>query len=325
MARKTFTFEGKRYDITAKTEKELNKKIKEKIKELKRKSSYIYGFSEWYEVYLETYKCDVAPRTYSSYLQRFNKHLKPYFKNKKLPNITPLDCQQFLNKLKGYSGNTIHKLFYDLKSCFDMAIVNGYIYENPMKRCIMPSGGSTSRRALTPREREVTLKVASYHPSGLYILFMLFCGLRPHEAAYIQGKDIEGDVLHIRGTKSVCADRWVPIPDYLLKRLPEVGKEEYYITSIRGIAPVKECHRNKSWNSFKKEMEKYMEINDDLTPYCFRHSYCTDLQDAGVPINIARDFMGHSTITLTSKIYTHRSDKSFNGAKALINSHINSQ
>ena len=26
---------------------------------------------------------------------------------------------------------------------------------------------------------------------------MLYCGLRPHETAYVQGKDVEGDVLHV--------------------------------------------------------------------------------------------------------------------------------
>ena len=31
----------------------------------------------------------------------------------------------------------------------------------------------------------------------------------------------------------------------------------------------------------------------DLTPYCLRHTYATDLQTAGVPINIAKEFLGH--------------------------------
>jgi hypothetical protein len=26
----------------------------------------------------------------------------------------------------------------------------------------------------------------------------------------------------------------------------------------------------------------------DINPYCLRHTYCTDLQDKGVPINIAK-------------------------------------
>jgi len=57
----------------------------------------------------------------------------------------------------------------------------------------------------------------------------------------------------------------------------------------------------------------------DIVPYCLRHTYCTDLQAAGVPINLAKEFMGHEDIRTTSKIYTHKSDKSFNNAANLIN------
>ena len=60
-------------------------------------------------------------------------------------------------------------------------------------------------------------------------------------------------------------------------------------------------------------------VADDLVLYCYRHTYCTDLQDAGVPINIAKDLMGHADISITSKIYTHSTEKSFNSARQLIN------
>ncbi|MDD2217639.1 MAG: tyrosine-type recombinase/integrase [Eubacteriales bacterium] len=56
-------------------------------------------------------------------------------------------------------------------------------------------------------------------------------------------------------------------------------------------------------------------------PYCLRHTYCTDLQDAGVPINVAKELMGHSDISVTAKIYTHRTETSYNNAKDLINRH----
>ena len=86
------------------------------------------------------------------------------------------------------------------------------------------------------------------------------------------------------------------------------------------------------WQSFKNDLNILMgcqEINgkalppyrvaDDLVLYCYRHTYCTDLQDAGVPINVAKELMGHSDITITSKIYTHSTERSFNTARNLIN------
>ncbi|RKJ71668.1 hypothetical protein D7X33_22130 [Butyricicoccus sp. 1XD8-22] len=35
------------------------------------------------------------------------------------------------------------------------------------------------------------------------------------------------------------------------------------------------------------------------------HTYCTDLEAAGVSINVAKYLMGHISITLTTKIYSH--------------------
>lgn len=44
---------------------------------------------------------------------------------------------------------------------------------------------------------------------------------------------------------------------------------------------------------------------DDLTPYCLRHTYATDLQSAGVPLNVAKDLLDHQSIAMTSQINTH--------------------
>ena len=70
----------------------------------------------------------------------------------------------------------------------------------------------------------------------------------------------------------------------------------------------------------KKALVPPLRISSDLVMYCLRHTYCTDLQAAGVPINVARELMGHSDISITAKIYTHSSDESFNNAADLINS-----
>ncbi|MGX8702895.1 MAG: tyrosine-type recombinase/integrase [bacterium] len=43
----------------------------------------------------------------------------------------------------------------------------------------------------------------------------------------------------------------------------------------------------------------------DLCLYCLRHTYCTDLQRKGVPLNTAKYLMGHSNISTTANIYTH--------------------
>ena len=46
-------------------------------------------------------------------------------------------------------------------------------------------------------------------------------------------------------------------------------------------------------------------LASDLTSYCLRHTFCTDLQKKGVDLRSAQYLMGHSDITLTANIYTH--------------------
>lgn len=64
-------------------------------------------------------------------------------------------------------------------------------------------------------------------------------------------------------------------------------------------------------------MEKHA-IADDLDLYDLRHTYCTDMEKKGVPINIAKYLMGHSDISVTAIIYTHADDETVEQARALI-------
>lgn len=78
-----------------------------------------------------------------------------------------------------------------------------------------------------------------------------------------------------------------------------------------------------AWHNFKRKMDiangarvyrnqiKESTLATDLEPYLIRHTFCTDCQAAGVPINVAKELMGHSDISVTAKIYTHMVDEVF--------------
>lgn len=44
-----------------------------------------------------------------------------------------------------------------------------------------------------------------------------------------------------------------------------------------------------------------------FTPYDLRHTYCTMLYDADVDVKTAQYLMGHKTLDMTMRIYTHLS------------------
>ena len=318
--RKSFTHNGQRYWVSGKTKKELEANYKKKLKEVSR-TGKDWTFKEWCEEYISTYKVDVDSNTLENFKMRVKNFLLPDLGDRTLNNITHMQCQKIMSSLKGYSTNYIGKVYYDMNQLFEGAVFNGLIEVNPAKGCVKPKGHTNTRRSLTEEELTVVLRLCKSHPCGLWVMLMLYCGLRPHETAIVQGKDIQGNTLHIRGYKSKNGDRYVPIPSGLLELLPDVYTEEYLIKSPKGHFPIQKHHRVKMWGMFKRDLEEIIG-ETDITPYCLRHTYCTNLQNAGVPITTARDLMGHSTIKLTADIYTHQTLASFNASAEMINAHF---
>ena len=72
------------------------------------------------------------------------------------------------------------------------------------------------------------------------------------------------------------------------------------------------------WASVKRAMEEELGHPSDCRLYDIRHTYCTNLEKAGVPINIASRLMGHSDISVTSKIYTHATETALEIARNCI-------
>ncbi|MDR0884603.1 MAG: site-specific integrase [Oscillospiraceae bacterium] len=48
----------------------------------------------------------------------------------------------------------------------------------------------------------------------------------------------------------------------------------------------------------------------EITPHALRHTYATDLQTAGVPLNIAKYLLGHTDVQTTANIYTSTDEQS---------------
>ena len=66
-------------------------------------------------------------------------------------------------------------------------------------------------------------------------------------------------------------------------------------------------------------------LAEDLEPYLLRHTFCTDCQAAGVPLNVAKELMGHSDISVTAKIYTHMVDEVFEQNRKRLEEYANAK
>ena len=211
----------------------------------------------------------------------------------------------------------------------------------------LPKSPKGTHRSITETERKAILEVADYHYAGLYVLLILYCGIRPGEAIALQWKDInlEKRLIHVRkaiesGTtgeiktpKSEAGNRDIPIPDALWHKLKEVRQGPFQPVLLQPQGRKVHSHSSigDAWNNFKRELDIHMGaevyrnqiirsvVASDLVPYCLRHTYCTDLQRAGVPLNIAKYLMGHSDVSVTGNIYTDTTPDVIDFAAAQMN------
>ena len=59
-----------------------------------------------------------------------------------------------------------------------------------------------------------------------------------------------------------------------------------------------------------KEYERYQHYQTDklhgrITPHVYRHTFCTNMVNAGMDVKVLQYIMGHSEIDVMLNIYTH--------------------
>lgn len=92
---------------------------------------------EWLTVWMETYcKNKVKPLTYSSYEGIIKRHIIPMLGGMELQAVKGIHIQKFYNALvdKGLSGKTVKNVSAVLHKAFSVALKQGYIQTNPLRR-----------------------------------------------------------------------------------------------------------------------------------------------------------------------------------------------
>lgn len=338
--RKTKRLNGKQYVATGKTELEAMTKLAEKIAEARRGEELLsesMTVASWYKQWLETYKKPkgLTEKSLGMYNEKFNKYIKPRIGSMKLRDVKEAHLQRILNEQEGMSHSHCVKVRMVLQQMFKRARQSRLILFDPAELLELPRSKKGSRRSITDEERKAIIAVAKDHRSGLWVLTMLYTGMRPGETAALTWGDIDfknneifihaaresGKTEIIKGPKTSAGVRVMPIHADLLPLLKEAkGKhkaKDYVFLSLSGNRLNENCMR-RHWAGFKRELDIYMGaklyrneiiksvVAKDLTPYCLRHTFCTDLQKAGVPINVAKELMGHADIQTTANIYTHK-------------------
>lgn len=158
--------------------------------------------------------------------------------------------------------------------------------------------------------------------------------------------------------KSEAGDRYVPIPEDiytdLAQHISRKKTDDFVFTQEDGKSMMTQTVMTNNWRSFSRQMDIAMgaemtahghiydpkdldedgkplypdkdgnprnghKIAPDLVLYCLRHTYGTDMQRAGVPINVTKAIMGHSDISVTANVYTDATIEDAIAALKLLN------
>lgn len=344
--RHTEVYKGVRIDKRADTIKELMAKVEKKKEEID--GSAIDGstpFRDYAIKWAEAYKAPNVCIAWYKDITRRIEQIAASIGNKPIGAIKSIELQQCLNSMTSTTTGHIKKTYDVINQIFGRAYKDGLLVRPIDIEC--PKGKKVNiGRSLTDQEREYLLKALDGHRAELLCKLMLYCGLRSGEAAALQWKDIDlsAGVVHVTKAmkkdgiigepKTAAGVRDIPIPYKFIDLLKKSASEpfSYVCTSETGGLCTETVRRN-MWNNVKRQMNILMgcrvyrgqlmppfPLDEPFRLHYLRHTYCTDLEKAGVPINIARVLMGHSSISVTAQIYTHADDHTIEIARKMIDS-----
>lgn len=340
----------KRIAARGKTEREALQKLAE------LKADYAAGlvlvtkaspFERYAEEYLEIYKRPkVDPATFANEHRRLQLYFYPHIGCISLEKLTTSTLQQCLNEMqeKGLSQDYIKKAYNLVFAVLDQARKDRLLLYNVAENCTVPQGKPPkSRRALTEAERQLFLTACAQSPKGANYLITYYCGLRPAEVKALRWANIDFKAKTITVTnradaksaikspKSKAGYRTIPIPDALMVELLKLPRNIDKNAFVFGDEkPQTKQNYERGWRNIKRHMNiaagailyrnqiVQSVIDDDISPYYLRHTYCTMLAEIGIPLKTAQYLMGHSSVELTANIYTHLTPKLIADATPLL-------
>lgn len=354
--RKTFTYEGHRYEVKGHSLEEALEKKAELKSKLARGET---GISKnmlvrvWAKEYIDTYvnprvrepgakkqaRNSLTEKSAKMYPEKINGYIVPAIGSLRLKEVTATHLQRIINSQAGKSFSHVNKLLTVTQQLFRRAYLEHLIAFDPSEGLEMPAVSKKTRRSLTEAEEAVFHAVAATHKHGLWAEFHIGFGVRPGEVPPIRVKDldfnanrlyvsqaVESGTSAVKDPKTEAGVRAIPIPPDLKPRLEAYvsgrGPFEYLFPSETG-GMMTQGGITRRWKSFKRAMDIYMgakvnskgkirpetsKVAEDLTLYCTRHTFCTELGAKGIDASVGRFVTGHADVATLANIYMHSND-----------------
>lgn len=281
-------------------------------------------FEDYAQEWWDTFEAKrLGGGTKIDYEMNLHKHVIPYFRGKRLKDITTKDVQGFYDERAAYSNSTCRHWRTLLYGIFNSAIEDGLLEKNPAKSIRLTMSKKKKERLPISREEAAGIEANLHLLEGkdlLLLAILLYTGVRRGEMLGLRWEDIdfERKLIHIRrqitfinnrpvekATKSQAGLREVPmLPELeriLLANKPEDASSTNYV--VDGEEALSERSFRNTWARICKKVD----IPKGVTPHVLRHTFLTQLQATGrVDIKTLQSIAGHSKITMTMNTYVHR-------------------
>ncbi len=281
-----------------------------------------------FDAFLDMYMRDVKPQmklnSYSTKENIINTHIRPYFKNKSLSEISATDVLQWQNELlgkrddqgKGYSMTYLRTIQNHLTAIFNHAVK---YYDLPKNPCsVNKKMGKAKAKEMLFWTKEEYLKfseVMKDKPISYYAFQILYwTGVRCGELLALTRKDfdlenkkmtvdeslqvIKGEIV-VTTPKTEKSNRVIDLPEFLCDEIEDYIESLYKVEEDTRLFPItKSFLHHELDRGCKASGVKRIRLHD------LRHSSCALLINLGYsPVQIG-ERLGHESVAITER-YSH--------------------
>ena len=327
----------KRVGITAKSNEEVKKKLRNLMEQENRNVPYAeknWTVGSYLDYWLDNVQAKkIRETTMASYKTMVRCHIKPAMGGRKLKELNPYDVRHALEIMEkqGCSNQTRVKCMKVLSACLNNAMREELIFRNVALIVEKPAYRPKQTLIWTTEQSSAFIQTVKEHPQYLAFLLFLTYGMRRGEVLGLRYSDIdfENNLIHVRqqvGRVDGSIKAWELKTDSSRRALPLV----YFIhdaivrhAKIKGIEmppfstvsePSLQDTIIRSKAGTPLEPRNLTRCFDSLTAkaglprikiHAMRHIAATILKDLGVPLKDIQLILGHANISTTIKVYQH--------------------
>ena len=266
----------------------------------------------------------LSERTQESYVRAVRQLGEHYHKSPDL--ITEEELRQyflFLKNVKHYARTTTTIAICGIKFFFERTLEKDWTTFN----LVRPAPEKKLPVILSLAEVRQILSRIRLPRYQVCLTTIYSCGLRLQEGTNLRVADIDSArlMIHVRHGKG-AKDRYVPLPERTLQLLRQYWQQHHnpvllfpaegrnHIDLARSTEPMSKSSVQDAFHAALQESGNHKRAS----VHTLRHSWATQLLEAGVNLRLIQEWLGHSSPATTS-IYTHLTVKAEQLGTAAIN------